>query len=231
MNFFLNNDGRIKHDLKLISVHIPKSAGTSFRNTLREVYGADQVVRLDINLEDEAIRVNEQLWDKKKLSRDIQVAHGHFSPLLFEKYFRSSPAPFITWLRDPVERVISNFYYLEKRLKEELDEEGKGLNILSKMQRTLSEYVADPINQNRIAKFLQGRSLDDFAFVGIQEYYAEDLVQLGQKLSWKEVPHYHHNATGKSRNVSATLRDEITRCNQEDVALYEYALSLRKKRR
>ena len=168
MNFFLNNDGRIKHDLKLISVHIPKSAGTSFRNTLREVYGVDQVARLDINLEDEVIRVNEQLWDKKKLSRDIEVAHCHFSPLLFEKYFRSSPAPFITWLRDPVERVISNFYYLEKRLKEELDEEGRGLNILSKMQRTLSEYVADPINQNRISKFLQGRSLDDFAFVGIQ---------------------------------------------------------------
>jgi hypothetical protein len=227
---FLRKEKRIAHKLKLVSVHIPKTAGTSFRNTLKEVYGTDQVVRLDVNLEDEVIRVNEQLWNRKKLSKEVQVVHGHFSPHLFEKYFRSSPAPFVTWLRDPVERVISNYYYLEKRLKEELQEEKKGLNILSKMQRSLPEYVADPLNQNRIAKFLQGRSLDDFAFVGIQEYYADDLQQLGRILSWKEVPHYHHNATGKSRAVGDALREEIIRCNQEDVALYKHALSLREKR-
>lgn len=230
MNFFSKSDGRIKHKLQLISVHIPKTAGTSFRNTLKAVYGEAQVVRLDIKPKDEVILIDEKLWEDKRISSKVAVVHGHFSPLLFEKKFRSSPAPFITWLRHPVERVISNFYYLEKRLREELDEEAKGLNILSKMQRNLEEYAATPLNQNRIAKFLHGRSLDDFAFVGIQEYYQEDLQQLGQKLGWKQLPYYHHNATGGDRIIGADLRAEIARFNQEDMALYERALSLREKR-
>lgn len=230
MNFFPKRDLRTKHQLQLISVHIPKTAGTSFRNTLKAVYGDDQVIRLDIDLQHEVVKVNQLNWQKKKLSSNVKVVHGHFSPYLFENYFRPSPAPFITWLRHPVERVISNFYYLEKRLQELLEEEKKGLNILSKMQRNLEEYAATPLNQNRIAKFLHGRSLDDFTFVGIQEHYQKDLQQLGQKLGWKQLPYYHHNATGGDRMISADLRAEIARFNQEDMALYERALSLREKR-
>lgn len=230
MNLFSRKDDRIKHKLKLVSIHIPKTAGTSFRNTLKEVYQAEKVIRLDINLLDEVIHIDEQLWRKKKLASEVEVAHGHFSPFLFEKLFRTSPTPFITWLRHPVERVISNFYYLEKRLQEELDEKSKGLNILSKMQRTLMEYAADPLNQNRMAKFLHGKPLDDFAFVGIQEHYLEDLHYLGKQLGWQQIPHFQHNTTGKARIVSALQREEIARLNQEDMALYQAALALREKR-
>ena len=134
----------------------------------------------------------------------------------------------ITWLRDPVERVISNYFYLEKRLKEELEEERKGLNILSKMQRSLMEYAGAEINRNRISKFLNGAKIKDFTFVGIQEHYGEDLKTLAKILGWKEFQELHHNQTGKTkRQISEEERAEIARLNPLDMTLYQEAMELR----
>jgi hypothetical protein len=227
---FLQQDPRFKHQLQLISVHIPKCAGTSFRNTLKAVYGEESVVRLDISLQDERIRLNEEIWQKSKVPTQVKVAHGHFSPTLFQKYFRTNAAPYITWLRHPVDRVISNYYYLSKRLAEELEEEKKGLNILSKMQRTLMEYAADPFNQNRISKFLASNTLGDFMFVGIQEFYEQDLQALSKLLNWENTPHFKHNVTGKKHEVDREIRAQIAAYNMQDMQLYQEALRLREKR-
>lgn len=186
-------------------------------------------MRLDITLEAEKIRLNESDWNGPRLAKNVTVAHGHFSPMLFHKYFRETEADFITWLRHPVERVISNYYYLVKRLEEELEEEKKGLNILSKLQRSLEEYASAPLNQNRISKFLVGRPLEDFAFVGIQEHYEEDLQRLAQLLDWPTAPLFKHNITGKRYDVSAEARQQIAAYNEADMILYEKGLELREK--
>ncbi|PSR12089.1 MAG: hypothetical protein DA408_14370 [Bacteroidetes bacterium] len=227
----LRQDQRIGTQLKLISVHIPKTAGTSFRNTLCAVYGQTAVARLDIHLEDEQIRLNEQDFEALDLPRRVRVVHGHFSPKLLEKYFQIDPTtPVITWLRNPVERVVSNYYYLQSRLQEELREEEKGLNILSKMQRTLLEYAAAEVNQNRMSKFLAGRSLREFAFVGIQEFYETDLATMGHQMSWEQPPAFHHNATEKKEELSAAEYQAIAAWNAADMALYQEGLSLRQQR-
>src|SRR5437762_9155277 len=105
---------------ELISLHIPKTGGTSFRNILKSVYGDDQVVNFEIETNG-VIRLNEIPFHKKYLP-DVKVIHGHF---VYETFFNSFKLPegykIITWVRDPVKRVISNFYYLESRLKEILD--------------------------------------------------------------------------------------------------------------
>jgi len=225
-------DGLIRNRIELISVHIPKSAGTSFRNTLKEVYGEEAVIRLDIDLRYEQLRINQQVFEGHQLDKNIKVVHGHFSPALLYKRFKiEEDVQMITWLRDPVERVISNYFYLEKRLKEELEEERKGLNILSKMQRSLMEYAQAEINRNRISKFLNGAKIEDFTFVGIQEHYSEDLNTLAKVLDWNAFRELHHNQTGQTkRQVSEEDRAEIARLNELDMALYEKALALRAQR-
>jgi hypothetical protein len=65
--------------LELISIHIPKTAGTSFRNTLKTVYGEDHVARLDIELYDKHIRLNELDYFESSLPNHLKVIHGHFS--------------------------------------------------------------------------------------------------------------------------------------------------------
>ena len=230
---FLKNDKdkRIKNNIRLVSIHIPKTAGTSFRNTLREVYGKEHVKRLDISKN--KFHLEEELFQLNKLPKEIEVVHGHmYYALLLEKFNIAKEVPIITWLRDPVERVISNYKYLSKRLAEELDEETKGLNILSKMQRNLMEYAHDEINRNRMSKFLSGLNLEDLFFIGLTEHYTEDLTHLAQLLGWKKYEEHRYNVTGRSTGVvSEKDKEAITQLNSQDVELYQKAIQLREQRK
>lgn len=217
--------------LELISIHIPKTAGTSFRNSLAGVYGDEAVVRLDIGLVRQEVRIREKIYLEKTLPRGTRVIHGHFSYPLLTRHFEVDPSlPIITWLRDPVSRVVSNYYYLAKRLAEELNEEQRGLNILRKMQRSLLQYAQDEANQNRMSRFLEGLSLEKMHFVGLVEQYDEDLKTLAVRMGWENYPVFYHNQTGKdTSSITDAERDIIRSLNQEDVALYEHALLLREK--
>ena len=134
--------------------------------------------------------------------------------------------PVVTWLRDPVERVISNFYYLQKILKELLAEEENDLDILSKMQKTLVEYASARKARNRMSKFLEGIELRQMLFVGISEVYDDDLSDLAGMLGWPGFEPCRHNITGGDKlKVSEAIREEIRRLNLEDVELYERGAS------
>ncbi len=221
----------IKNRIELISIHIPKTAGTSFRNTLKSVYGENHVKRLDINLISQSLKLEEKAFSDQALSRQVKVIHGHFSYAdLTQKLALKPKTPVITWFRDPVERVISNYFYLSKRLEEELEEERKGLNILSKMKKSLLEYAYLEVNRNRISKFMQGLALGDCAFIGICEFYEEDLASLAYLMKWKSYSNFYHNVTGNKPIVSEVEREAIRSWNQADVQLYEEAIRLRKLR-
>ncbi|MEQ8702340.1 MAG: sulfotransferase family 2 domain-containing protein [Phaeodactylibacter sp.] len=223
---------KIGNQLELLSFHIPKSAGTSFRNMLRDVYGEAAVLRFDTPLRGGGkFRVEQQPYTGRTLPNRARVLHGHFSWAHVNNILELPPdIPKITWLRDPVERVVSNYFYLSKRLREILDEEGQGVNILSKMERSLTEYAQAPINQNRMSKFLEGLDLTDFLFVGILEHMEEDLQHLSKRMGWVIEEAYQHNTTGKrKREISAEERAVIEACNAGDLALYQRALELRGK--
>lgn len=223
-------------NISLISVHIPKTAGTSFRRILKNEYGNERVARIDAPLgkgstsrKEPILRVNEVRREDCTIPARLEVIHGHFNIEQLGTMIELPPtAKRITWLRDPVERVISNYYYLRERLRAELNEAQKGLNILSKMQRSLIEYARAEKNRNRQSKFLAGTPLEDFDFVGIQEHYAEDVAALAKALAWTHevnIPQYNH--TSNKPKVGQEIRDEIASLNAEDVALYERGLALR----
>ena len=101
--------------IELISVHIPKCAGTSFSTVLRKTYGesllGDQV---DQPMDPERpFQKNFAAWkeeqDRKPAPPGKRAIHGHFWA---GKYDRQAPnAKRITWLRNPIKRLISHYFF------------------------------------------------------------------------------------------------------------------------
>jgi len=220
-----------KYKPELLSLHIPKTAGTSFRNILKTIYGKDAVVRFDI-LDHGIVRLNQEIFSSDKLP-SAKVIHGHFVfKDISEQFELPADIKKITWVRHPVQRVVSNYLYLEARMKTLLNEEKREINILKKMQRTLLEYARDELNRNRQCKFLEGITLDQFDFVGIIEDFETDLVHAANILGWPKIPiPIHQNKTPlKKPELPEHILNEIKALNSRDIELYQEALKLRGKK-
>jgi hypothetical protein len=228
---FFNTDKRVNADnVQLVSLHIPKTAGTSFRNILKSVYGDDRAVRFDIKIKTRKIDIEMVRFEGSKLPGNIVALHGHFHYQdIVDQVRIPASAKWITWLREPSDRVMSNYFYLSERLREELDEERRGLNILAKMQRSLLEFARDEINRNRMSKFLAGADLETFDFIGLQEEYEKDLERLAVLLGWESYPNPRHNVTRNRPGVDPEVIAEIRELNSQDYSLYAHALKWREK--
>jgi len=86
----------------IVSVHVPKCAGTSFRNILDVIFG-DGIWHNygTIFTRDQAVA--------QSIPARARAIHGHFIADAFDDLFPKRRL--ITWVRDPVERVVSNYYH------------------------------------------------------------------------------------------------------------------------
>ena len=95
---------------KLIFMHIPKCGGTTFNNILDKIYLSEetfdikQKLNTRLNIED---FINLKVQEKDR----IKLLKGHMQFGL-HSYFSAS-SEYITFLRNPIERIIS-YYYVKK---------------------------------------------------------------------------------------------------------------------
>lgn len=208
---------------ELLCIHIPKTAGRTFRQALKCHYGEDGVLTLDHQF---LKKRNETLEDYPV--RNYPVVHGH---LFFDQLqpFATPASRWITWLRHPVERVLSNYFFYCTNGYVTRKKKDPHLQLM-----TLKEYVHLPKNRNVMTRFLGELQLRDCFFVGLQEHYSEDLGQLAKKLNWSlPVEHFQLriNVNSSKPNlhqaISKDSRQVIAALNTEDMALYEEATWLR----
>ena len=146
----------------IISVHVPKCAGTSFGRILETQHGD----RLWKNYG--AIFTREEA--RKDLIPDgTQCIHGHFFADAFSDLFPAGQL--ITWVRHPVERVVSNYQFFRRNP----GIQDACCQALHQRRLTLTEFADLDWMRNEATRYLAGKSFNDFAFVGVAERFAESL--------------------------------------------------------
>ncbi|MEM9275136.1 MAG: sulfotransferase family 2 domain-containing protein [Cyanobacteria bacterium P01_F01_bin.143] len=90
----------------LLFAHIPKTAGMTLWTIIKQNYPGDDSYYYDIGLDlaKAARRITR--------SPDINIAMGHFG-FGFHHFFKQ-PYVYLTMLREPVERTISDYYYYQQ---------------------------------------------------------------------------------------------------------------------
>ncbi|MEQ8703870.1 MAG: sulfotransferase family 2 domain-containing protein [Phaeodactylibacter sp.] len=206
----------------LLSIHIPKTAGRTFREILRAQYGHEGVLSLDHHYLKQR---NEQLEDYP--TSHYPVIHGH---LPYQQIARVGlpSSQYLTWLRHPVDRVISNYYFYRTSEYPDLKKKDP-----TKQLTPFKRFIRREHRRNVMSRYLEGIALEDLFFVGFQEHFNKDVVKLGKKLGWQLAPEHlelriNDNQKAKQALPAPTeeLISKICAYNDKDLTLYEKARQL-----
>lgn len=166
-----------------ISIHIPKTAGTTLGYLLD--YGTERRILYFYNKNYENVGDEDSVYwtaHKEFVERQFDVIHGHF---LYKKFASVFPnAKYITCLRHPVERLISQWNHEVLEGKSEIAlAAAKGMSIV--------DWVESDSNLTRVlALHLDGRELKDYDFIFLHEKFLESWSLFEKKFSFKRNDQY-----------------------------------------
>ena len=224
----------------IIFLHIHKTAGTTLHRVIERQYRPEQIWTLDEqNGFDDLVSLTEAQRAR------IRMLRGHMEFGLHE--FMPATTTYFTLLRQPIERVIS-FYYFIRRNPNHYHFEP-----IVNQDLSLGDFLAT--RQNKMMDNGQTRVLagarnndypigactpdllalakqhlrDHFSVVGLMERFDETLLLLKQAYGWRNVRYVRQNVT-TSRPLQADLPpstlDLVAEYNQLDLELYDYAAAL-----
>lgn len=201
----------------IIFPHIPKTAGTSLRKSF-EAYFGDSYIAKDFGpafqqttpcVKHLFFEKNDPYELKNKLDKDeFCVLTGHFES---SRYIQLYPvSQFVTFLRDPVKRVFSEYRHRATRN-------------FDRFEGSLEEFCDQEKSQNLQFSMLHGCAWPAFAFVGVTEKFDTSLSILNEELGLSlESVEANKFSKDKSfeRELTLSERDYIKNKNGKDVALY-----------
>ena len=224
----------------LVFLHIPKTAGTSLRQLLRERLSVEELIFLDPPL-----NADRQAEVARRLPR-IRALLGHLYFGIDEQL--GFHGDYVTFLRDPVARVVSFWKHQQTHPHAEyhdLVERGVSLRefVLSGQTHQTDNFMTRILVGTRAPGMLDGslNQIDDerylqmaldnvqqrFRFVGFVERFDESVQELFRTLGWplSKAPAKKLNVLGSGSTPldEATLA-AIRKHNALDIALYQRLL-------
>lgn len=239
-------------DRMIAFVHIPKTAGGAVSTMFSTAYSRECIFNTGNYVtgpEKSTARVTKEPggWERWK-RRGGRVAIGHTPYGVFRERLPADTR-YITFLREPVDRVLSHYYrhvHLPGMTDAELATRGRR----GQRARSLEEALVTmrlPQLRNLCTRFLCSHptlgelppsALDEakenlrkFAFVGVQERFEESMVLLQRTLGLGLVPYLNQHVSAPGRRptveeISVEERALIEEHNELDIELYAFGLEL-----
>lgn len=210
----------------IISVHMPKVAGTSFLHQLKMLYGSQKIL---LDYDDDPsnplsiINIDPNYYDAFPIEAlaPYKVVHGHYHP---RKYSRVNDAFRLTFLRHPISNIKSIYDFWTAQDESLWDHpifkyfKSEGL--------TLTRFAMIPkIRYLYTQTYFGGFDMTQFDFVGDYAHYDEELLRLGNCLDLTFDLRVRHNLTDKYFNNEST--DRVNRSVISDVEHNELAIILK----
>ena len=217
----------------VIFIHIPKAAGSTLKDIIRAQYPEGTIFEIDnVKARDEDL---ERLSSQKLAS--LRCVHGHTAFGVHR--LLPNPSTYITLLRQPVERIISHYYWVKSHPNHYLYQRVMVNNL------SLLDYATLGLDQdldNGQARFITGlwdsdshsellttakRNLtDSFLAFGPVERFDGVLGLFHRRLGWRLTPYVRQNVTAnrlpKSAIDSHTIQ-RIEKVNAADMELYDWS--------
>jgi hypothetical protein len=221
-------------DQALIFLHIPKSAGTTVNRLIEGEYPLFQIFSVDPVFSRWSRR---HLWSlpSGRLKR-FRVFKGHM-PFGLHKIV-PQPATYFAVFRDPINRVISAFYFMRNYVLHP--------NHWKLRRLGLEDFVRNSPRDNVQTKMIAGAPYEEpctpeifeqakhnlcthFSVVGLSERFEESLALMKIHYGWNLESYHSFNITRsrpRKRELPQAVLDLIAEKNSFDIALYQLASDL-----
>ncbi len=213
-------------------VHIPKTAGTSFRNMLYNQFDQNQIFPNLSDIERNNNRYPQFAEIQQKIGSKYEALHlfcGHYTYNNGLKILGKNMQP-IVFFRNPIKRSISLLYQLRRMIPEYRNKPleyvfEKEPNQVSNVQTFYMTGGAAPIKQTETQLNNAIARLKQLEVFGIAEHFDESVIRMEKRYGWTlgKSKNLNKNPSNK-KEISPSLIKEIEKVNQYDLHLYEIAL-------
>lgn len=222
----------------LIFLHIPKAAGTTFQQLVEARYPR----RFRLSGDTEEWEAFKRLPAVDRNAYDLVYGHVHFG--VHEHLAR--PAQYVTMLRDPVDRIVSHYYFVREHPDHYLHPIAAESTLAEYATRRASHeldndqvrWLSTPhhfdVPVGKVSRALVEEAkwnlANGFAAFGLTEQFARSVRWIARELRWGEVAVPERQNRTRHRPALADLSPEtvetIREANPYDVELYEFAAAL-----
>jgi hypothetical protein len=213
----------------ILSVHVPKTAGNSFRECLAARFGDRLMTDYgdwagcdmpQTNLH-RAIRTAAMRRRGPELLEKYDIIHGHFVADKFAGLFPNTK--YVAFFRDPYQQAVAHYHFLRQNPQRPHPEE----RILHERKMTLHDYLEWDAFHNQQSQYLGTMSIDDFDMVGLSHRFPESLEMFGAIFGIRLGEQRFANVNTEARgpyDISPDVKRAIDTYRAQDIELYRRAV-------
>ena len=198
-----------------VSIHIPKTAGTALArifddSSLRRImydYGTER------ELETVRTCLPEIRENREFIKTYFRYLHGHFHYLKYADVFPDSPV--ITTVRHPVDRVVSQYLHIFRSG----DPDNWRHKMIMDGEMSIVQFSKFDFIGNAQWYYLEGREVEDYDFIFVQERLDNSLAKFCSKFDVPEVTEYlgwFDGVPKVNEKPVTTIRKEPPKITEDD---------------